>query len=265
MLEGYGNFLNKTYMHEHITKTVKASACLLVAVAAIMASYQYKISVDETYPTRTFSVEGTGEIETVPDLATFSVTVVTDGGKNVAEVQTANTEKMNRINAFLKEQGVAKEDLKTGQYNLSPRYSYAPCVTGSCPAPTITGYSLTQTLEVKVRENGKLGDLLSGVVANGANSVSEVRFVVDDDSDAKDAAREKAIADAKKKARVLAKAAGFRIGKLVSLYENVNPMVAAYGMGGSDMSALKAEAAPVVEPGTQSTKVQMTLTYEIRR
>ena len=51
-----------------------------------------------------------------------------------------------------------------------------------------------------MRDNDTLGDLLSGVVASGANSVSEVRFVVDDESDARDAAREKAIADAKKKA-----------------------------------------------------------------
>ncbi|MDP2838195.1 MAG: SIMPL domain-containing protein, partial [Candidatus Moranbacteria bacterium] len=156
-------------------------------------------------------------------------------------------------------------DLKTLQYNLSPRYDYAPCVAGSCPAPSISGYSLTQTLEVKVRDSAKLGDLLSGVVRSGANSVSEVRFTVDDDTAAKDEARAEAIAEAKKKAKATAKAAGFRLGKLVTLYENSNPMPY-YGMGGggADMYAAKAEAAPVVEPGTQSTKVQVTLTYEVK-
>lgn len=253
------------YYMEHVSKIVKAGAYALIAIAAVMASYQYKVSVDETYPTRTFSVEGTGDVDTTPDLAMFSATVLTDGGKNVVEVQTANTEKMNRLNAFLKEQGVAKEDLKTEQYNLSPRYSYAPCLAGSCPAPAITGYSLTQTLQVKVRDTSKLGDLLSGVVASGANSVSEVRFVIDDNTAVKDEAREKAIVDAKKKAKVLAKAAGFRVGKLVSLYESTTPVSMPYGLGGADMSGLKAEAAPVVEPGTQSTKIQMTLTYEIAR
>lgn len=250
-------------MQEHWMKVVKAVAFLLVAVAAVMASYQYKLSVESTYPTRTFSVEGTGDVDSTPDLAMFSVTVTTEGGKNVADVQNANTEKMNNVNAFLKEQGVDKADLKTAQYSLNPRYSYNPCTAGSCPAPTITGYSLTQTLEVKVRDSAKLGGLLSGVVESGANSVSEVRFIIDDDASVRDEAREEAIAEAKKKAKALAKSAGFRIGKLVSLYENNNPVMP-YGMGGAEMSSFKADAAPVVEPGTQSTKVQVTLVYEIR-
>lgn len=254
-------------MQEQIIKSVKVGAFVLVAVAAIMASYQYKISVGMTYPTKTFSVDGSGDVDTTPDLATFSATVISEGGKNVAEVQTMNSEKMNKVNGFLKDQGVDKKDMKTTQYNLSPRYSYAPCTAGSCPAPTITGYSLTQTLSIKVRESDKIGDLLSGVVENGANNVSEVRFVVDDDRSTKDTARGEAIADAKKKAAATAKAAGFRLGKLVSLYENSNPMPLSDGMGGyggaMELSSVKA-APPTVEPGTQNTKVQVTLTYEIK-
>lgn len=253
-------------MQEHVIKIVKSGALLLVAVAAIMASYQYKVSVESTYPTRTFSVEGSGDVDSTPDLATFSVTVTTDGGKNVAEVQSANAEKMNNVNAFLKEQGIDKADLKTAQYSLNPRYSYNPCTAGSCPAPTITGYSLTQTLDVKVRESAKLGDLLSGVVTSGANSVSEVRFVLDDDTAAKDEARQEAITEAKKKAKALAKSAGFRIGRLVSLYENSNPVMpyGIGGMGGDMVMSEKSAIAPSVEPGSQSTKVQVTLTYEIK-
>jgi len=238
-----------------------------VAVAAVMASYQYKVSVGMTYPTKTFSVDGSGDVDTAPDLATFSATVTSDGGKNVAEVQAMNSDKMNKVNAFLKDQGIDKKDMKTTQYNLSPRYSYASCLSGNCPAPTITGYSLTKTLSVKVRESDKIGELLSGVVVNGANNVSEVRFVIDDDTAAKDAAREEAIADARKKAVATAKAAGFRLGKLVSLYENSNLMPQENGMGGyggaMDFST-KVAAPPVVEPGTQNTKVQVTMTFEIK-
>ncbi len=250
-------------MPEYWIKIVKGGAWFLIAIAAVMASYQYKVSVESTYPTRTFSVDGSGDVDSTPDLAMFSVTVMTDGGKNIADVQNANAEKMNNVNAFLKEQGIDKADLKTTQYSLNPRYSSNMCTTGNCPAPTIIGYSLTQTLDVKVRDNAKLGDLLSGVVASGANNVSEVRFVLDDDSSAKEEAREKAIVEAKKKAKALAKSAGFRMGKLVSLYENSTPI--AYGMGGDVMAASeKSSVAPSVEPGTQSTKVQVTLTYEIK-
>ncbi len=252
------------FMQENFTRGVKAVSFVLIAIAALMGAYQYKVSVGTTYPTRTFSVDGSGDVDTTPDLATFSVTVMSEGGKNVTEVQGANSEKMNKVGAFLKDQGVDKKDLKTMEYNVSPRYSYAPCLSGNCPTPVISGYTLTQTLQVKVRKSDTLGDLLSGVVTNGANGVSGVRFVVDDDSAAKDAAREEAVADAKKKAVATAKAAGFRLGKLVTLYENSNPMPQDNSMGGYGIAReLSDKAAPTVEPGTQNTKVQVTLTYEI--
>lgn len=254
-------------MQESALKTMKGVAILLIAVAAVIYSFQYKRSVDNTYPGKTFSVDGTGDIDVTPNIAKFSASVITEGGKNVAEVQKTNTEKMNKVNAFLKEQGIEAKDLKTTQYTMNPRYSYPNCLSsGTCPAPEITGYSVNQSLEVKVRDTEKLGDLLSGVVANGANSTSEVNFVVDDEDVSKDAARAEAISKAAKKANTMAKAGGFRIGKLVSIYENsnMNPVADSYGMGGGlEMSSAKVTPAPTIEPGTSTTKVQVTLTYEI--
>lgn len=251
-------------MNEEMRKSVKTVAFAVLAIAALWYVYQYSRNVDKTYPTRSFSVEGIGEIESTPDVAMFSVTVQSQGGNNVAEVQKTNTEKMNKINAFLKGKGIDEKDLKTTDYNLNPQYAYAPCTGGSvCPPPSISGYAIHQTLEVKVRDTAKVGDLLTGVVASGANGVSDIRFVVDDEDRAKNEAREEAIGKAKEKAEAMAQAGGFRIGKLVSIYESANP-VPYYGMGG-DMSAVKAEASQSnrIEPGTQETKVQVTLTYEI--
>lgn len=250
-------------MREEILKTVKVGAIFLFAVSAAAYTYQYGRSIDKTYPIKTFSVDGVGDIDTTPDVAEFSVGVVTDGGKNVAEVQGMNTEKMNSTIAFLKEQGVDKKDMKTSQYNLAPRYDYS-CREGACPPPAIIGYTLSQTLDVKVRDMTKLGDLLSGVVQNGANNVSDVRFVVDDDDAAKSDARAEAIGKAQKKAKSVAKAGGFRLGKLISLDEsNALSQYGGYGMGGAEMSNIKTVVPPTIEPGTQSTKVQVTLTYEI--
>ena len=253
-------------MPENFLKMLAVGAFVLLALAGTGYAFQYKRFVDKTYPMRTFSVDGKGEIDTVPDLASFSATVVTEGGTNVAEVQSANTEKMNKINAFLKEQGIEVKDLKTSNYSLSPRYSGVSCTGGICPQPEINGYSITQSLEVKVRDSAKLGDLLSGVVQNGANTVSGVQFVVDDDTEAKNTARKDAIAEAKEKAKSIAKAGGFRLGKIVSLYESAGPVTPyAYGMGGDmEMSAMNKAVAPTIEPGTNETEVQVTITYEIK-
>jgi uncharacterized protein YggE len=255
-------------MNDEVTKRIMVLVWLLLAFAALGYVYQYGRSIKQTYPARFFSVEGDAKMTLIPDIATFSVSVVSEGNR-VPDVQKMNTEKMNAVQAFLKESGVEKKDLQTTQYSLSPRYDYSVCdETGKCPAPRISGYTLTQELTVKVRNTEKLGDMLSGVTDKGANTVSSVTFSVDDEKEARNAAREEAIAEARKKAKDMAKAGGFGVGRLISLYEDQGgspqPM---YGRGGgiaADSSkASFAEVAPSIEPGTQDSTVRVTLTFEI--
>ncbi|MBI2439174.1 MAG: SIMPL domain-containing protein [Candidatus Moranbacteria bacterium] len=256
-------------MSENLVNTLKGFSLALLAVAAVGYVYQYGRFIDQTYPTRTFSVDGEEKIELANDIALFTASVVTEGGKNVGEIQKRNVEKMNAINEFLKEQGVEEKDLQTEQYSLSPRYSYPSCEGQTvCPQPFISGYTLTQTLSVKVRDMDKIGDILSGVTTKGTQSVSGVSFTVDDTDVAKQKARTLAIEKAQKKARDMAKAGGFKLGKLVSLYEDQGIMSATDigygGMGGGIMEAKAIPVAPIIEPGTQSGKARVTLTYEIK-
>lgn len=253
-------------MTEEQMKQVRSIAVAVLAVAAIVYVYQYGRSIDQNLPSKTFSVDGEAKMETATDIATFTASVVTEGGKNVADIQKQNVDKMNIINAFLKEQGIEKKDLQTSQYALTPRYSYSNCLRGAvCPPPAISGYTLNQTLTVKVRNLETIGDILSGIVEKGANNVSGISFTVDDDTDARQVARMEAIAKAQKKAQEIAKAGNFQLGKLVSLYEDsgVTPDApTGYGGLGGAVTDMKA-AAPVIEPGTQSGTVRMNLTYEI--
>ncbi|MFZ2187572.1 MAG: SIMPL domain-containing protein [Candidatus Moraniibacteriota bacterium] len=255
-------------MTEDQMKQMKSVAIVLLALSAVVYVYQFGRSVDQTYPNKTFTVDGEAKMETATDIATFTASVVTEGGKNVAEIQKQNVEKMNAINAFLQEQGTEKKDLQTSQYTLIPRYSYANCSGGTvCPPPAISGYTLTQTLTVKVRDFESLGTILSGIVEKGANTVSGVSFTVDDDTDAKQAARTEAIAKAEKKAEEIAKAGNFRVGKLISLYEDSGvpqgDTIGYGGMGGGSAAEVKMAVPPVIEPGTQSGKLRVNLTYEI--
>ena len=68
---------------------------------------------------RSFSVSAEGKSTGVPDVAEFTFSVITEGGEKLAELQTENTEKMNKAIAFLKEQGVKKEDAKQLMSKLS--------------------------------------------------------------------------------------------------------------------------------------------------
>jgi len=255
-------------MSEDSMRQVKVVALVVFALSAVIYVYQYGRSVGQTFPTKTFSVDGDAKMETATNVANFTVSVVTEGGKNVADIQKQNTEKMNTINVFLGEQGIEKKDLQTSQYTLNPRYSYVDCSGGGvCPPATIVGYTLTQSLSVKVRKFESLGDVLSGIVSKGANTVSGVNFILDDDTEARQVARTEAIEKAKKKAGEIARAGNFRVGQIVSFFEdaatdpvdtvNYNEM-----SGGASLSA-KAVSSPTIEPGTQSGVVHVNLTYEI--
>lgn len=253
-------------MSDQQIKLVHVGALALLAVAALGYVFQYARSVERTFPSKTFSVEGTADVETTPDVATFSVSVITEGNTDVASLQSQNAEKMKAVSQFMKDTGVKEKDLKTRDYTITPRYNNPVCQRGVCPPATIVGYTMSQSLEVKVRDIAVVGDLLAGAVAAGGNSVSEIKFVLDDDTDAKNDAREKAIKKAQEKAKAIALAGGFRLGNIISLYETNNDLLPYGGMGGgAEMSGLKAAAnvAPALEPGVTTSTVTMNITYEI--
>lgn len=240
---------------------------VLAVVALSGAVYVYfysKASQPTSY--RSFSVSGDGKVVLVPDLAQFSFSVITEGSMDVANLQKINTEKMNKVIEFVKSKQIDAKDIKTQSYSLYPRYQYYDCnkVTGVCPPAEIVGYTVSQSVSVKIRDFAKIGDLLSGVVTGGANSVSELSFTVDDLEAAQNEARAEAIDKAKDKAKAIAKAGGFRLGKLISIEEGGGAyptyMELAYGMGGG----AEAAPAPKIEPGSQEVSVSVTLMYEIK-
>jgi uncharacterized protein YggE len=267
-------------MNEKI-KNYLGISLIVVSLAFAYAAVGFVVT-RPNYSERTFSVDAEGEIISIPDIGRFTFSMLTEGGKNASDVQVENTDASNKVIEYLKAQGVAKEDIKSTGYYINPRYQYYDCSqsygtsaeyyaagrpsVAPCPPPDIVGYTVQHTLSVKVRDLEKAGSLVGGVIENGANTVSELTFEVDDPAQAKQDAIEQAVIKAKAKARTTAKAGGFRIGKLVSIStsDGVVPMPYAdyaYGKGGG---AETATASPTVEPGSQSITVQVYLTYEIR-
>lgn len=244
---------------------------LSFAVLSYVQTYANSIEPG-TY--RSFSVSGDGKVVAVPDVAEFSFSVITQGGKDLGALQKENTTKVNKVIEFVKSSGVAAKDIKTQNYSVEPRYTNYSCkpviiaypVDSSCPPPDITGYTINQYVSVKVRDFTKTGELLSGVVTNGANSVSQLFFTIDDPTILKNQARAEAIAKAQAQAKATARAAGFKLGRLLSIDEGYGGQVyyaktmMADGRGG----ASEAAPAPVIEPGSQDITVTVNLRYEIR-
>lgn len=253
-------------------KDVLGGAAVIALVAFSYAGVLYAKSVQPN-AYREFSVSGEGKVVAVPDVAQFTFSVINEGGRDLNALQKDNTEKTNKVIDFLKANSVDAKDIKTQSYDVSPRYQNYSCsnVGGStvCPPATIVGYTVTQTVSVKVRDFAKVGDILGGAVSNGANQTSQLFFTIDDADKLQSEARGQAIEKAKEKAEALAKAGGFRLGKLIAIDEGYGyPMAQkdyAYGMGGDGRGeAQSAVSNPAIEAGSQDVTVTVNLRYEIR-
>lgn len=237
------------------------------------------------------SVSGEGKVSVRPDIASFTVTVVTEA-KRVGDAQKDNTMRSNAALDFIKQNGVEEKDIKTVNYSIEPQYQYdavadntllqqalaekarrqyerMPCV--GCPPlvrtpPQIVSYRVRHSVQVKVRDLAKVDDLLEGAIAAGANEVGSVSFSVDDEKKVMAEAHKKAIEDAEEKAKVLARDLGIRLKKIVGFSESGGgyPIYLRRQQAKSADFEGAVAATPSVEPGEQEVSSNVTIVYEFR-
>lgn len=215
----------------------------------------------------TITVSGEGEAFGTPDVAEFTFSII-EKGTVVKDVQAAATQKANAAKNYLHEQGVEDKDIKTVGYYVSPPQPPIECYGGYCPPRNADAdkFTVTETVSVKVREVDTAGTLVSGVGTVGAKEISGVTFAVDDPDSITAEARQKAIDDAKGKAKVLADQLGVSLVRIVSFNEGGNYPVPYYAKGGVAMDMAVAESAPAPElsPGENKVVSSVSITYEIR-
>jgi len=237
-------------------------AFVILPLFLIFAGYRQLVDAVNNYRnggaaniSQTVSFTGEGKVKATPDTAKVEIGLVTEG-KDSISVQNENSSKMNAVIKFLKEQGIKEEDLKTSNYNLSPKYDY------NKGKSTLVGYVLNQILTVTIRDLSKVSDILDGAVSNGANQVNSISLFVDKPEELKNKAREDAVKQAKEKASAASKIAGFRLSRVIGFSENTfgEPPIYYEAMGKGGGTAL----APQIEPGTQEIKINVTLTYLIK-
>lgn len=239
----------------------------------------------EVYPQSTIMVSGSGEAFAIPDIATFDFSV-TETGATVKAAQEKADAKINKALAAVRDSGVDDKDIKTTGYNVYPKYEYSNSVcpripvgagysgvTSSVSSPyycppgknVLTGYEVSQNITVKVRDTEKVGDLVTKIGAVNVSNISGIEFTVDNREQYVAQAREKAITEAKAKAKVLAKQLGVHLGSILSYNENGNYPVY-YGKGGGADMAVSSAAPIAAELPTGETKItsDVSITYEIK-
>jgi uncharacterized protein len=249
----------------------------LTVILGLLGFLYFGYSMAKTYdrssePTnfRSFYVSGSGKAVGTPDIASFSFEVITEWDTDVGKLQTENAEKMNTTIDFVKKQGIDAADIKTAQYSINPRYSNTVCdysIKGEpCESESkISGYTVQQTVFVKIRDFKKISDLLSGVVKNGANSVGQLQFTIDNSDALTDTARAEAVKKAQEKAEKMAQAGGFTLGRLLEISENfTSPYYDPRMMVMDTMSKSESAVAPTIEAGSQEINIEVSLRYEIK-
>lgn len=215
----------------------------------------------------TINVSGTGEVFAIPDIATIDFTVI-EKANTISDAQSNATAREEKALAAVEALGILSTDVKTISYMANPVYEtcygYYDRV---CPSsPKITGYEIRETLEVKVRDTGKAGDVIEALVAAGMTEIVGPNFTIDDDTALQAEARTNAINDAKAKADELAKELGVKIVGVVGFSESGNyPMPMYYAKGSMAMDSVANESqAPQLPAGENKITSSVTITYEIR-
>jgi uncharacterized protein YggE len=211
---------------------------------------------------------GVGDVNSNPDLAQITFSVISNA-KTVSEAMADNTKKMNTVIAFVKGQGVEDKDMTTASFNISPTYDYVQglCTTASCPQSkrVLSGYEVDQSLQVKIRDLSKIGVIIEGATAAGANQTGDLQFTIDDQDSLVAQARVKAIAKAKAQASQLASQLGVRLVRITGYNEGNNIPSPVYSLSAKAMDTASVGAeAPSIQIGQNKTEVSVSITYEIR-
>lgn len=233
----------------------------LLYVAGQYVSSQPQRIQKEAAANREITVQGTGKIETKPDIAQYSLGVTTGPQASAVIAMTNLTDKFNAVLNVVKQQGVKADDIKTTNLSINPVYDW------SNGKQTLRGFDASENISIKIRDFSKIGDILAKSTVEGANQAGGIQFTVDDPEKLQTEAQKKAIEDAQGKAKELAKSLGVSLGKVKTFsasatLPNTYPMYANSAlMGAGDSSLAKS---PEVPTGTQEITANVTIVYELK-
>lgn len=198
-------------------------------------------------------------IDVEPDIATISAGVTTQA-LTAVEAMRQNSAEMRKVIERIKALNVDEKDIQTTGINLNARYDY----DRNSQRQIFRGYQVSNRVSVKLRDINATGRVLDALVEAGATDLGGPNFSVDDDTAAKEQARQRAMTRARERAAAYARMAGYGDVRLLQISESITgrgpvPMPA---MRDAAENAIMASAAPV-QPGMVSAGVSITVKYEM--
>ncbi len=201
---------------------------------------------------RLVTVTGEATVAATPDMASIRVGV-SSSAKSAREASDANAKQMTAVLAAVKDAGIAERDVQTSWLSLQPQYD--PNRTGGL---RLLGFQASNQVTVKIRELDKIASVLDRAIAAGANEMSGIEFIVSDRGKLLDKARGDAIAEARRKAELYARAAGTKVGNVVAISEEGSTPPVSY-----PMQAMRAGASVPIAPGEKTLRAVVMVSYEL--
>jgi uncharacterized protein len=232
-----------------MVRTVFACAISALIVGALVAPTAAQQSPSER--PANIVVAGEGTVSVAPDLAEVTAGVTTKA-KTAKEAADANSKLMSAVIAAILDAGIAKKDIQTSQFSVQPVYT-----TQGNTEPKLTGFSASNQVAVTIRQIDKVGEIADRLVSAGATNIGSLTFLHSDTSKLLDQARESAVADARRKAELYARASGVTLGRVVLINENSTYLPFAKTV------RYAAVAAAPIAPGEDTLRVDITVGFEI--
>jgi uncharacterized protein YggE len=226
---------------------------LALLTAAIGGSALLIAPASAQSETPAISVTGEATISVPPDQAQVEAGV-TSNGKTAREASEANNVTMGQVLLALKAAGIDGKDIQTSRLSLQPQS--AP----NHSTNAIVGYRASNQVTVRLRDVTKVASTIDLLVGAGANEIGGINFMVSQASKLLDDAREQAVADARRKAEIYAKAAGVTLGAPLSIAEEGVPAPVFRGK-----MALAPMAATPVGQGEQTLSVTVSVSWAIKQ
>jgi len=210
----------------------------------------------QTEPPAMISVTGEAQVSVPPDLAQIDGGVTSEA-KTAREASEANNAAMGKVLLALRGAGIDEKDYQTSRLSLQPQNSSSKPGGPS----TIVGYRASNRVTIRLRDIAKLANVIDTLVGAGANDIGGINFTVSQASKLLDEAREQAIADARRKAEIYARAAGVTLGAPLSITEGGAPGPILYRR----MAAPMAAAGVPVAQGEETLQVTVSVSWAIKK
>ena len=224
-----------------------------LAAAALAGALLTAPALAQVIPPAAISVTGEATVSVPPDLAQIDGGVTSEA-KTAREASEANNAAMGKVLQALKGAGIEEKDIQTARLSLQPQS--APNRSGPS---AIAGYRASNRVTIRVRDVTKVASVIDTLVGAGANEIGGINFVVSQASKLLDEARERAVADARRKAEIYAKAAGVTLGAPLGISEEGNSAPVPYRR----MAAGMAVSAPVAQ-GEETLQVTVSVSWAIK-